>query len=168
MIIVNNPLIFRLANDGDAQAIARLIHAIQVGEFAVPIHMDDQPDIGSIEAVYIESGGAFYVVEADGRIVGSVGLEILARGNAALRKLYVAKAFRGADLGIANKLLSLVLNHAAENSVAHTYLGVAEEFAFARRFYAKSGFHLIEEGKLPIDFPKTPVDRYFYKLSLMK
>lgn len=168
MVVEKTSPLFRLAGDGDVPAVMRLIHSIQVGEFAVPINMDDQPDIGSIEAVYINAGGAFYVVEAGERIVGSIGLEILDGGHAALRKLYVAKEFRAKGLGVAKKLLSLVLEHAAKNGVVLIYLGVAEEFASARRFYEKTGFHLIEENELPIDFPKTPVDRYFYRLSVIK
>lgn len=156
----------RMACDKDGQAVADLIHSIQVDEFGVSISLEDQPDIAVIEALYIEKGGAFFVAEVQGRIVGSIALDNLGDGNAALRKLYVATDFRGKDLGLAHELLALVLRHAAKINAEHIYLGVAEEFASARRFYEKTGFDLVDEGVLPESFPKTPVDKYFYRLSL--
>ncbi|MGD8326325.1 MAG: GNAT family N-acetyltransferase [Sphingomonadales bacterium] len=166
MVDIKPSVTIRLASDEDAPAIAHLIHSIQVDEFAVPISLEDQPDIGVIEAIYIETGGTFHVAEAEGQIIGSIGLEDLGGGNAALRKLYVAKDFRGRGLGLAHKLLALVLEHAAKKDISHIYLGVAQEFASARRFYEKSGFHLVGEEALPVNFPKTVVDKYFYRFSL--
>jgi putative acetyltransferase len=56
-------------------------------------------DVRDLEDVYLRDRGSFHVVEADGRISGSVGVRPLAADAAELKRLYLAPELRGRGIG---------------------------------------------------------------------
>jgi N-acetylglutamate synthase-like GNAT family acetyltransferase len=103
---------------------------------------------------------------ASGRIVGSVGLVDFGRGRGALRKMFVAKEWRGPEHRVAQHLLSMLLGHAKAGGLATILLGTTEWFLAAHRFYEKSGFRRVAPDALPEDFPRMASDTRFYRLDL--
>jgi diamine N-acetyltransferase len=65
-----------------------------------------------------------------------------------LKRIYVQQAFH--KVGIAQKLMDLLLQHAAENKYELVWLGVWEYNLRAQRFYEKYGF---ENSGYTHDFP---------------
>ena len=85
--------------DADREGVLNVILPIQQQEFGIPITEADQPDLTSIPEFYQSGTGGFWVARSDGEVVGTVGLKDIGSGQTALRKMFVAAAFRGPGAG---------------------------------------------------------------------
>ncbi|WP_133748493.1 GNAT family N-acetyltransferase [Pseudomonas sp. LP_7_YM] len=149
---------------GDENAIVELIVPIQREEYGVAITAEDQPDLLHIESFYQVGTGDFWVARKDGVVLGSIGLKDIGNGEAALRKMFVAAAWRGREFGVASKLLECLVEASRARGVRRIYLGTTAQFLAAHRFYEKHGFTLIDPQDLPTGFPLMAVDTRFYAL----
>lgn len=152
--------------DADREGVLNVILPIQQQEFGIPITEADQPDLTSIPEFYQSGTGGFWVARSDGEVVGTAGLKDIGSGQTALRKMFVAASFRGRELGVASKLLDVLLAHARARSVAKVFLGTTDKFLAAHRFYEKKGFKELQQADLPKAFPVMAVDSKFYVLSI--
>lgn len=84
----------------------------------------------------------FYVAEAQGRIVGAVGLEPYG-SDALLRSAVVDPAARGTGIGVA--LVERILDHARERGVRGVYLLTTT----AERWFPRFGFEGITREEVP-------------------
>lgn len=150
----------------DEQAVIDVILPIQREEFGIPITADDQPDLRAIPSFYQSGLGDFLVAEAEGRVVGTIGLKDIGSARGALRKMFVAAPYRGSRHGVAQALLTRLLDDAASRGVRDIFLGTTDKFLAAHRFYEKNGFARVEPETLPPEFPRMAVDTRFYRLSL--
>lgn len=150
----------------DARGIRDLILPIQREEFGIDIDFEDQPDLADIEGFYQIGKGGFWIAEDAGKIVGSISVKDIGNSQGALRKMFVAEAYRGAEKGIAKKLLDHLLLQSERCGLREIYLGTTAKFLAAHRFYEKNGFELVEAETLPKAFPRMVVDTRFYKRSL--
>ena len=150
----------------DVDQIEALILPIQQTEFEIDISFQDQPDLSDIAGFYQHGVGEFWVMETDGRIVGSIALLDIGNQQAALRKMFVLSSYRGREKGVAKALLDHVITHARQQSVESIFLGTTEAFKAAHRFYEKNGFAACDILELPEAFPRMAVDTKFYRLSL--
>ncbi len=59
-------------------------------------------DVIEVESAYLELGGEFWVVEREGKIVGTAAYQPIARGQNAveIRKMYLLPKVRGQGLGV--------------------------------------------------------------------
>jgi GNAT superfamily N-acetyltransferase len=146
--------------------VSKLILAIQRDEFDIPITLDMQPDLNSIPGFYQNKKGNFWVAKINDKIAGTIGLLDIGDNKAALRKMFVAKEFRGKEFGIAENLLKTLINWAKELNIGEVLLGTTEKFTRAHRFYEKNGFTEIEKQALPKQFPVMDVDVKFYKYAI--
>lgn len=161
-------VILRPARAGDESGIVALILPIQAGEFGFSITAADQPDLADIDGFYRRGRGGFWVADDGGRIVGTIALRDLGDGQGALRKMFVAASHRGASHrgsshrgssdrglgdGIAQRLLDILVQHAAANGFSVIVLGTTDRFVAAHRFYEKNGFATVDAGDLPAGFP---------------
>jgi N-acetylglutamate synthase-like GNAT family acetyltransferase len=144
--------------------VVDLIVGIQRGEFAIPITADEQPDLRRIPEYYQSGSGGFWVALDGGRVVGTVALFDIGGGQAALRKMFVDAAHRGAERGVAKALLETLLAWARARGVREIFLGTTSRFLAAHRFYEKNGFEEIVKSDLPASFPVMAVDVKFYRL----
>jgi GNAT superfamily N-acetyltransferase len=120
-----------------------------------------------VPAFFGRGASGFWVAAAPGdRIVGSIGLLDLGRGRGALRKMFVAKAWRGPAHGAAQRLLERLLGHARAHGLGTILLGTTEEFLAAHRFYERNGFVRAAAEDLPAEFPRMRLDTRFYRLDL--
>ena len=159
-------LTVRPFQESDTDGIRNLILPIQNDEFSLPITWEEQPDLQIIGDYYCQGRGHFWVAEADGNIVGSIALVELEDDKSALRKMFVAAEYRGADLGVAANLLTTLVEHATTSGLKRIYLGTTSAFKAAHRFYEKHGFDLVDRESLPADFSFMKVDTRFYQMSL--
>jgi N-acetylglutamate synthase-like GNAT family acetyltransferase len=154
-------------SDADQRGVVNVILPIQQQEFGIPITEADQPDLMNVAEFYQTGTGGFWVARSDDQVVGTVGLKDIGAGQAALRKMFVAAPFRGRELGVAGKLLDVLLAHARAQGIARIFLGTTDKFLAAHRFYEKKGFEELQKAELPGAFPVMAVDSKFYVLSLL-
>ena len=153
-------------SDVDQQGVLDVILPIQQREFGIPITAADQPDLTDIPEFYQSGTGGFWVARSNGKVVGTVGLKDIGSGQTALRKMFVAAPFRGRELGVAGRLLDVLLAHARAKGVAEVFLGTTDKFLAAHRFYEKKGFWELQKADLPRTFPVMAVDSKFYVLRV--
>jgi N-acetylglutamate synthase-like GNAT family acetyltransferase len=151
---------------GDEQDIVDMIVTIQREEFGMSISAHDQPDLMSIRTFYQTGVGDFWVARYNGMVIGTIGLKDIGNGEAALRKMFVAKPWRGRESGVARQLLKCLLDAAKLAGLKRVYLGTTAEFLAAHRFYQKHGFQRINKKALPATFPLMTVDTRFYLLAM--
>ncbi|PLT30601.1 GNAT family N-acetyltransferase [Peribacillus deserti] len=143
-------------------SVVELIAFIQQQEYNIPIKLEDQPDLFSIEKVYQSGRGNFWIALHNGDVVGTIALQDIGNQQAALKKLFVHPDYRGKSYGTAAHLLHTVLEWAEQQAIVKIILGTTEQFKAAHRFYEKHGFLEITERELPEDFPKLKVDTKFF------
>jgi GNAT superfamily N-acetyltransferase len=144
------------------EEIINLILDIQVGEFGSQISLKDQPDLENIPAFYQKGSGNFWVAMSDNKIIGTIALIDIGNSQCALRKMFVAKEYRGKEKAVAQQLLNTLLAWCKSKKIKEIYLGTQASFFAAHRFYEKSGFVEIAKKDLPISFPIMTVDTKFY------
>jgi N-acetylglutamate synthase-like GNAT family acetyltransferase len=146
-----------------SKEIIELIISIQRGEFNVPITVDDQPDLTDIPRAYQKGKGNFWVAIHEDKVIGTIALIDIGNHEAALRKMFVDKNFRGQQHGVGSALLQTLLSWTVKKEINTIYLGTREEFQASHRFYEKNNFTEIVPAALPASFPKMPLDNKFYK-----
>ncbi|MDX1810107.1 MAG: GNAT family N-acetyltransferase [Sulfurospirillaceae bacterium] len=142
-----------------------MIVNIQQNEFNLPISAEDQPDLFDIENFYQQGNGNFWIALHNDEVVGSIALIDIGNQEAALRKMFVHKDYRGKETGTAHKLIDSLLAWSKERSVQNIYLGTTKKMHAAQRFYTNKGFVEIERSQLPDSFPVMEVDSKFYVLT---
>ena len=146
--------------------IATLILNIQNNEFNVPVTLADQPDLLNIEKFYCIKDGNFWVAVEDKKLIGTIALIDFDKGQAALRKMFVHKDYRGKEKGVGQLLLDTLLAWCKQKNIFEIYLGTVEQLHAAKRFYVKNGFVKIEKSALPEKFPLMQVDTEFFMLKI--
>lgn len=144
-------------------AVTELILTIQNDEYSIPVTAQQQPDLGDIENFYQRDNGGFWLALVDNRVVGTIALKDIGNRQAALRKMFVAAAYRGKPYGTGQALLNTLLASARERGVSDIFLGTTAQFLAAHRFYEKNGFSEITVPELPAAFPLMQVDSKFYR-----
>ena len=160
------PLTIRPYEKRDQDHVNEMILWSQNVEFGVPVTIADQPDLLDVAGVYQQGAGNFWVALDGEVVVGSIGLLAYAPGEAALRKMFVQAAYRGADHGTAAALLATLLGWARQHEIRTICLGTVDVLRAAHRFYAKNGFVEIAKESLPPAFPRMPVDTKFYRYDM--
>jgi len=148
------------------QQVIELIVGIQSGEFGVKITAEDQPDLKDIENYYQIGSGNFWIALEGTQVVGTISLLDIGNNQVALRKMFVAKPFRGKPLNIAQNLVDTTKSWCKSHCITDIFLGTVPAYHAAHRFYEKNGFTRIEPKSLPTKFPIMEVDKYFYWLII--
>lgn len=142
-----------------------LILNIQQNEFGINITAKDQPDLCSIKEFYQKEKGNFWVALHNNEVVGTTSLLDIGEKKAALRKMFVHKAYRGVKYEVAKRLLNTLLKWAESSIIEEIYLGTTPKFLAAHKFYEKNGFDEITKEYLPDTFPIMKVDTKFYRFK---
>ena len=145
-----------------AKGVVDVILPIQRLEFDIPISLEAQPDLQDIPGFYQKGLGNFWVALDNGAVVGTVALVDIGGNQVALRKMFVSAAYRGAEHGVAKRLLDTLLQWCVERGVKEIFLGTTSKFLAAHRFYEKNAFTEIDRSELPAAFPLMVVDTKFY------
>ncbi|WP_088041856.1 GNAT family N-acetyltransferase [Bacillus sp. EAC] len=161
----NSPIVKEYSNEYQAQVVDLILH-IQQQEYNIQITKEDQPDLFNIENFYQSGNGNFWVALCDDKVVGTISLKDIGNNQVALRKMFVAPEYRGAQYKTASLLLNNAIKYASEKLVKEIYLGTTPQFLAAHRFYEKNGFTSVEIEDLPVNFPVMEVDKRFYKYSV--
>jgi N-acetylglutamate synthase-like GNAT family acetyltransferase len=146
--------------------VVALILPIQQAEFSLPITLQAQPDLIDIAGFYRKGKGNFWVALHGAEVVGTIALLDIGNGEGTLRKMFVKASFRGRKHGVAQRLLTVLLQWCGAHGFRSVYLGTTAAFLAAHRFYERNGFSEIPKGELPPAFPVMSVDTKFYRLVL--
>jgi putative acetyltransferase len=126
----------------DNSAVADIIREVMSEFGAVGCNYSSaDPEVDAMYEAYPPPQAAFFVIEADDRVLGCGGMGPLADGPAAvceLRKMYFLPELRGSGMGA--KLLHLILDAARAAGYRRCYLETLEHMHQARRLYARQGF----------------------------
>jgi len=159
----------RDARDEDALDVIELIGSV-FGEYTGCILDVDgeMPELRRIASTFRDHGGAFWVAEREGRIVGMVGWVPTERQEAPtqsngieLKKLYVHRRERRTGLG--GKLVGRVEHAARERGAAFIDLWSDTRFTTAHAFYERRGYERGPATRDLGDSSKT-VEFYFKKM----
>jgi N-acetylglutamate synthase-like GNAT family acetyltransferase len=129
----------RPAHDADSPAVIELIAGCY-GEYPGCV-LDVETEVPALRAVashFAAAGGAFWVAEREGGIVGSAGFIPAARG-VELHHLYVGPDERGT--GLAARLFALVEEAARGQGATEVVCWSDTRFERGHSFYARLGFH---------------------------
>ncbi len=146
--------------------VVDLILEIQRGEFGMQISAEQQPDLRAIPSYYQVRNGNFWVALSGARVVGTISLLDIGSSQAALRKMFVHRRFRGGEAGAARALLDTLIAWSSSRAVREIFLGTTAHFLAAHRFYEKNGFRELAKSVLPPAFPIMEVDTKFYHRRL--
>ncbi|MFP4133135.1 MAG: GNAT family N-acetyltransferase [Halothece sp.] len=111
--------------------------------------IDTDRDVVEVETFYQQTGGEFWLVEAQGKVVGSAGYYPISRGNKAveIRKMYLLPEVRGKGLGqfLLNRLESAI----AQQNYQEIWIETATVLKEAIKLYEKNGYQLLEDVETP-------------------
>ncbi len=133
----------RRATNADIAAVRQVIFTALEEYGLCPDPAGTDADLADLENCYFARGGDFEVVELpDGRIVGSAGLMRLSDQRAELRKMYLAKEYRGR--GIGRTLLGRMLAAARRLGYREIVLQTNTVLIEAVQLYRSAGFTPVE------------------------
>jgi len=147
----------------DADAVVELITTIQIREFGVATSAEKQPDLRDIPTFYQHGAGDFWLAFEGGELIGTIALLDVGGGVCVLRKMFVKKAFRGRERGVAAALMRTLLDRAGDRGVCEIYLGTVDVYHAAHRFYEKNGFVEVARAEVPDSVPLMDVDVKYYR-----
>ncbi len=149
------------------QEVIDLIVGIQQVEFGIPISIDDQPDLLTIETFYQSKRGNFWcAVNEAGAVVGTISLIDSGDDFGTIRKMFVHADCRGPALSVAANLLNTLHTHARAVLLKTLYLGTLDFLTAAQRFYSKNGYSPVAVSDLPQAFPRMRLDNRFFRKEL--
>jgi putative acetyltransferase len=126
----------------DNPAMARIIRQVMTEYGAVGEGYSIQdPEVDSMYEGYAASDHAFFVIEAEGKVVGGAGIAPLLGGGDSvceLRKMYLLPEGRGRGWG--RQLLEQCLTAARERGFRTCYLETVQRMGEAQRLYLAAGF----------------------------
>lgn len=113
-------------------------------------------------------GGGFWTAVCENKIVGCVGLQKLNPEYGILRKLFVARAFRGKDPKIALTLFNELRARASRLGLEKILLDSPSIAKASHRFYAKQGFVEIPRENIPKGYSYPDRDSMIFELDLKR
>jgi len=149
-----------------AEIIDLILH-VQNVESNVGISIEDQPDLLDIERNYIANGGGFWVaLDRDGKVVGTIALQVLTDRVAVLKKFFVSAAWRGAGKRCASRLFETLIEHAKRCGIRTIVLDTPSVATRSHQFYVRQGFLQITASELPVRYAYPNRDSLLFRLDL--
>ena len=104
------------------------------------------PQLDKMYETYQESRSAYFVVEHEGRIIGTAGIAPLANGSpdvCELQKMYFLPETRG--LGVGSQMMGICLAKATALGFKQCYLETMPYMKAAQKLYQRSGFEYLDK-----------------------
>jgi GNAT superfamily N-acetyltransferase len=129
----------RPGRDSNADGFIAVVTACWGEHPSIKIDIDAElPELRALASHYAGKGGALWAADADGRIVGMIGVAPCTDGAWEVVRLYMLQPYRGTDL--APRLLSLAEAHARAAGATRLVLWSDTRFDRAHRFYEKHSY----------------------------
>jgi putative acetyltransferase len=128
----------RRFKSGDASGVKELILNILAKEYPFDRSAYSDTDLDRIAETYGGKREAFFVIEEDGSIAGTVGVKEDARDEALIRRLFVDADHR--HKGYGGELLEKAIAFCADNGYKAAYFRCTDRMGDAMRLCMKKGF----------------------------
>ena len=158
----------RIATNTDCKGIINLIGAVYA-EYGDRVCLDEggaEAELQDVEANYRGRGGDFWVLDLDGKILGTHAA-LPDKSDPAVcgfRRLYLDESLRGeTDWG--HQLMQVTIDWARDNGFQRVQFWSDTRFERAHRFFAKFGFQPDGRKREMLD-SHEPYSEYFFKLEL--
>ena len=130
---------FRAGRDSDGPALIALIWSCWSAYPGVRMDVDgEMPELHSLATYYAGKGGALWVAERSGSLVGMIATRPLQDGTWEICRVYVAPGLHGS--GLAHGLLDRAEQHAMGFGAVRLMLWSDTRFDRAHRFYEKRSY----------------------------
>lgn len=134
----------RSATNADCERIQNLVFGVLREYGLSPDSKETDKDLTDIEANYINRGGLFETLEdAEGNLLGTIGLYPINSEIVELRKMYFDKILRGRGYG--KIVLEKMINEARQRGFKQIYLETNSVLKKAIHLYEKFGFKPTDE-----------------------
>jgi ribosomal protein S18 acetylase RimI-like enzyme len=110
-------------------------------------------DLDDPQQYYIKGGGMFYVIKDGNRVVGTIGVVNTGNKRAELKRLYVAKEYRGYSFG--SQLIDTAIAFCQKNDFSIIEFETDKIFEKAHMLYIKRGFKIVKETEYSYFMEKT-------------
>lgn len=137
-----------------------LILDIQSGELSLGLKDDEQPDLLDTKGFYKDGG--FWVAQLEGELIGCIGLQRLNSDCGILRKLFLKRACREHDRGIACQLLRTLLVEAKDIGLSRIFLDTPAVAKASHSCYRKNDFIEINPKGIPPEYNYVDRDSLFF------
>ncbi|MBL8915146.1 MAG: GNAT family N-acetyltransferase [Archangium sp.] len=129
----------RVVTPSDVPQVVELVRAT-LGEFGITFGEGSPTDeqLLALPRSYTDDGGAFFVAEKDGAVIGTAGVARIEPQLFELRKMYLSPTTRGA--GVGKQLLDACLQHVRSTGGTRVVLDTTEQMKAAIAFYERNGF----------------------------
>lgn len=134
--------ILRQYKQQDAEGVKDLILSVLTKEYPFDKQAYSDSDLNQIDMVYGGEKDSFFVMDADGKIVGTVGIKQETRDEALLRRLFVDSNHR--KLGYGTKLLKKAIDFCKEKGYKRIYFRCTDRMINAMRLCLKEGFKEVD------------------------
>lgn len=161
-----NSVVIKPFTEEHHSAVEELVLPIQQKEFGYAVTREDQPDLMDIAGTFQTGAGNFWVAVDGSATVGSIGVVDISNHQVALKKMFVARDYRGKDKAVGQKLMDTAIEWCKINGIKQIYLGTTARMHAAHRFYEKNNFVEIDKSQLPPLFPIVSVDSKFYRRDI--
>lgn len=131
---------------GDEEDVFRIVMEVLAGYGLSTNPKETDADLQDIQVSYLSSGGAFRILELDGRIVGSYGLYPATNRSCELRKMYLQPELKGRGLG--KKMMADAFAVAKDLGFVEMTLETNSCLKEALGLYRKYGFTEFTPGHL--------------------
>jgi putative acetyltransferase len=133
------PFRLRPATNEDRAAVEQVVFGVLAEYGLAPDPGGTDADLRDLDASYHAAGGCFDVlIDADGHVIGTVGLARVSETTCELRKMYLARTARGQGRG--RRLLEHALTRAAALGFTRVVLETASVLREAISLYERFGF----------------------------
>lgn len=155
-------IIFREIEEADDEKLAMIIRDnLETYHLDIPGTAYFDESLDHLSEYYL--GGLdrkYFVVEADGEVVGGVGFQQLdfMDDTAELQKLYLCDDVKGQ--GVSYEMMKFIEGQAVEMGFTQMYLETHSNLVPAMHLYEKCGYHLIEK---PAEVVHSAMDRFYLK-----
>ena len=129
----------RDVEEADVPAVIALVTDV-LGEFGLEFGNGSTTDdeLRALPASYATRGGAFWIAERDGAVIGTCGMFPVAPATFELRKMYLRPGTRG--LGLGGRLLDVAIAWVRARGGTQIVLDTVHEMRAAIAFYEAHGF----------------------------
>lgn len=132
--------VIRSWQPSDRQAAAEVIRSV-LAEYGIGWELGGADrDVYEVETAYLQVGGAFWVVEKQGQVVGTAAFYPVKRGvgTVEIRKMYLLPQVRGQGLG--RWLLQRLEQEIAVQGFREVWIETASVLKEAVKLYESSGY----------------------------
>ena len=150
--------ILPLTPDRDAELAALIRRSLKARGLDIPGTAYYDEGLDRLSAFYSRPGRAYYVLLADGKLAGGIGLAEAGDGRCELQKLYVDDAAQGRGRG--TLLIRRIEEKARELGYRQIYLETHSSLRAAIHLYKKTGYREIPR---PEGIVHSAMDRFFLK-----